>query len=260
MNLFSIWLTELKSFSIWLKELNLSCFPVWLKELNFSFEFDSQKWTFFLNMTQRIEFFEHDSKESNLPLFGVWLKELNFFFFLNMTQRIEFFNDSQNRTTFFEDDSKNRTHFFWTQHKKLNFCWKNTKITLFFEKLKKSNHFQKNMTQRIEPFFCFEKMTQKIEVFSYDSKNWTHFSICLNEVNPFDRWLAELNLFCMWHKELIIFRYDSKNWTFSSEKRLREWNSKKKSKNWTSFYEPLFNMTQRIGFRLWIWRKELNLF
>ena len=71
---FLIWLKELNSFFlIWLKELN-SFFLIWLKELNSFFlirleefwsrQYESQKWTYFLNMTQRIRlsFLEYDAR------------------------------------------------------------------------------------------------------------------------------------------------------------------------------------------------------
>ena len=70
---------------IWRKELDTSFkydskkwtfVKIWLTKLNF-FEFDPQNWTFFLNMTHRIE-----------PFFSIWLKELNPY--QNMTRRIKF--------------------------------------------------------------------------------------------------------------------------------------------------------------------------
>ena len=246
LNLFSIWLTELKSFSIWLKELNLSCFPVWLKEVNL------------LNMTQRIEFF------------WTWLKRIEPSSFWSMTQRIElfFFGIWPKELIFlwltesnhlFEDDSKNRPHFFernlnWT------FVEKNRKWTFFLKNSKISHHFQKNRTQRIEPFFCFEKN---------NSNDWSFF-IWLKELNPFLNMthridffffeirirLTELNLFSLiW----LFFSKESNNWNFQYD-----------SKNWTSFYEPLFNMTQRdeVFFQIdskscthfFPWLKEITLF
>ena len=67
MTLFSIWLTELKSFSIWLKEFNFSCVPIWLKELNLFFSSISLKelCVCFFDMTQRVELF-----------FWMWLKRV----------------------------------------------------------------------------------------------------------------------------------------------------------------------------------------
>ena len=209
MNLFSIWLKELKSFfSIWREELNLSCFPIWLKELNFfkmlkelnlssvwiTFLHDSN-WTLFWWIVSQLS---HDaftchalpsnrveSKKSRI-FHKKWLKVLNTF--LNLTERVELF-------------------LHWTQ-----------RIELFF------NH----LTQRIEPFFVWvpnwifflkkkpsQKMTQRIEpsfVFFNDSKNWT---LC--------KWLIELSLF---YEPLL-----NKSWIFLFL---------------TQRIELFLNMTQRI--------------
>ena len=101
---------------------------------NWFFEYNSQNWTLFFDMTYRIE-----------PIFSTWLIE--FFFYKNfdsqkwlilsgkMTQRIE---------PFFEYDSKNRTQK------------KNQKFELFSKK---------KMTQRIEPSL---NVTQKVEFFECD--------------------------------------------------------------------------------------------
>ena len=83
MNLFSIWLKELKSFfSMWLKELkgiglfrnaqgieplfHMNYFFTWL-ELN----------SFLINTTRRVTFFHKKMTQSVEHLFWIWLKELN---------------------------------------------------------------------------------------------------------------------------------------------------------------------------------------
>ena len=122
---------------------------------------------FSLNMTERIELFlirlgklnhffkwrkelnllflECDGK--NWTLFQIWLQEMNFFFFeIRLTELNLFKYDS--KILFFKYDSKIFLH----------------------------------MTQRIELFFVwlqelnfFSTMTQIIEPFEYDSKNWNFF-------------------------------------------------------------------------------------
>ena len=114
-----IWRTELNIFSLmshriehfwtrknwtfffsWRKELNHFFFfgdsiehfsdP---KKLNILFEHDSQNWTLFWNVTQRIEpdFQKNDSK--NWSLFTKWLKELNLFFLKVWRSTIETFEE-----------------------------------------------------------------------------------------------------------------------------------------------------------------------
>ena len=166
------WPSRIQPFwKIWLKELN---FFVLFKELNLFFENYSQNyiffsiwltemwlnWTFFFNMTQRIEplFFLNMTPEiepffsaclKEIELFTMWLKELNFFWIL--TQRIEFFlEDDAKNWTFY--DPKNwtlfqmiqRTNFlsyfskhwfFWVWRKELNH-WKNDWFFLRVRKLK----------------------------------------------------------------------------------------------------------------------------
>ena len=126
---------RIESFFSWLKELNF--FPVWLTELFFSnhrielfFEYDSQKWTYFLNMTQRIEPFNFWKWLTELNLLFSWLEELSF---------------SSN-------DSKNWTYFWMTQKNWTS--WNDSKKwTNFFQfRLTEMNPFSLNMTQRIGLF------------------------------------------------------------------------------------------------------------
>ena len=188
LNVLKIWLTELNlHFLSWLKELNSFC--IWLKELNL-FLNDSKNWTFlfslknwtlsYLNLAQRLEFFfEYDSK--------------NWIF---LTQRMNFFGKNSQRIEHLLDITQ--------------------RIELFF--------FQ-NMTQRTEPS-CFAQfdpemfllffMTQILEPFSHDSKNWTFF---FTRLNP--------------------FYYVFKNWTF-----LKILDSK------ISWIEPFFNTTHRYWISL----------
>ena len=137
--LFIIWLQKL-NFFIWLKEWNLffsnmtprnelffkiwltklNFFWIWLTELNFFFEYDSQNWTFFLNMTHRIELFFSDTTQI-IELF-FWYDSKNWTPFFDKTQRIELL--------FVENDSTNWTLFHWL--KELEFLQCDTKS--FFHK------------------------------------------------------------------------------------------------------------------------------
>ena len=78
------------------------------------------------------------------------------------------------------------------------------------------NFFWKNMTQRIEPFFC---MTQRIE--------------------PFFVWLKELNfsLNMTQRIEPFFFEYDAENWNFFSFA----------AKNWTFFFFAANNWAFFLG-------------
>ena len=264
------------------------------------FQYDSKNWTFLLILTQRSErFFEYDSK--NWIFLNMTQKNRTFLFleydsknwlFFNMIQRIEFLMTHKIEPPFWRR-LKESNPFFWTQHQKLNFCLKIQKATFFFEKLEKSNHFQKkydsknwfflffffffpkmtqifeffHMTQRIEPLvmnlFSIWLKEMKFCFFHFDSKNW----------NPlfFSKCLKELNLSFIW----AIFLHDSKNWLFSI---WRKDFFKLTQKSWTHFFPWLkemtlflqndaqnwtliLNVTQRMEpFFLWIRRKELNPF
>ena len=93
-----------------------------------------------------------------------------------------------------------------------------------------------NMTHRMEPFFSiwlkelnpFRNITQRTEPFStYDSQNWTFFSIELFEYDSnewfFSICFEELNPFLIWPKELTFGKM-------------------------SQIFEPFLNMTQRIDF------------
>ena len=115
----------------------------------------------------------------------------------------------------------------------------------FRMRLNESNPFL-NTTQRMKRFF-----------FEYDSMNWTLFNTT-RRIELFFNTTHRIEPFFLW--------YDSKYWTsfvwlslwielFFQEIWLD-------SSNWTSCYEPLFKMTQRIEplvMNLFsIWFKELN--
>ena len=195
------------------QRVGLFFFWIWLKRLEPSFEYDSKKWaffsesdsknwTFFSNVTQRIEpLFEYDSENLNFCqinttqsqrielsfFFSIRLNELNTFF-LHVIHVFKWFKDF-----FWKNFSKNwifiwlkewyltqrlETYVFGIWFKELDlFLWladlkffffKNYDAKIFFEK-----YDSKNWT-----FFCFEKMTQRIEPFFFwfSVKNWAFFS------------------------------------------------------------------------------------
>ena len=197
-------------FLIWLKEL---CFLTWLKGLNSLLKLTQKGWTFFLlNMTQWIEpLFEYDSQNwtSFLSMTQrIWI------FFLKMTQRNEPIRKKRwNNWTAFCYDSKNWNFFFKKRLKQMSFWVWLTGIEHFF-----LNFFK--MTQRVEPF-VFLKMSHRIELFFF------FFFKMLKELNLsfiwtifyMTQWIEFfLNLtrrvepfFLIWLKELDFFEYDSKN-------------------------------------------------
>ena len=176
-------------------------FFVLLSELNF-FKYDSVKWTFFSNMTQRIEFLTRMTQRIECfflkkiflkELFFLWLKglnffrckELNLFFFLFDSKNWTFFLQKWRKELspfFCEYDAKNWTFFLFASKnwaffsiwlKELNFCFPSIwlkEFNLFFELDPKGWTFLLSMTQRIEPFFFLE----------YDSKNhfWKRLKDC----------------------------------------------------------------------------------
>ena len=118
-------------------------------------------------------------------------------YFLNMTQRTELFfrYDTKKLNFFVECDSKSWT-FFQCDSKSfltkmtlsiLPFLKYDSRIELFLKNYDSQNWtLPINMTHRMEPFFSiwlkelnpFRNITQRTEPFStYDSKNWTFFSI-----------------------------------------------------------------------------------
>ena len=240
LNYFFTWLNELNFFS----QFDSKFFLIWLKELDF-----------FLNMTRRIEpFFEHDSKELNLSLFLIWLEDLNLFFeydsknwffvrnlrlkvkesnllFFNTTQRIEhlFLHVThvliwfQELIFFLVKNFSKNIFFIWLKEWYLT---QRLEIYLFQIWFKELDFFFL-MTRRLEAFFFFQKlwrkeffwknMTQRIEPFLSDSKNWTlllwiwrrelNLSVLPQRIEFFSQfWLEELShFFWIGLKELNYF-------------------------------------------------------
>ena len=181
-----------------------------------------------------------------------------------MTHRTEpFFPcDSRNWTLL-----SNMTHSNWTSsllHDSKN--W-----TLFWIWLKE-----------LKIFMIF--LTQRIDFFEYDSKNWTFFSwMWLTELNFFRIWLKELNFLLNMTQRIELFvEHDSNNWlssffrmtkillnttqriepflkyvpknrTFFFLKICSKNFFQYDSQNWTHF----FSITYRIE-HLRVWLKELN--
>ena len=204
----------------------------------FLMKYDSQNsknWTFFSQMSQRIELSEEKHYSQNWtwvieiePFFFTWLKELNLFFWLWLKE-----------LNFFDYDSKNWTFDYWL--KELNLSLKNDSKNLF-------SHDSKNLT-----FFEYDSKnwtllwTWLTETFlNYNSKNWLFFLVKYlthktKRIEPSLSWLKELNQFfwrlnwtLFWSTELnILFEHDSQNWTlFECD-----------LNNWTEFSKIL---TQRI--------------
>ena len=187
MNLFSIWLKEMKFcfFFILTQRIETLCFSQ-----NVSKNWTSLSYELLFYTTQRIDFFQYDAK-----IFSNWLKrvELTFFHdskkwpcFSKMTHRIEplfWMWRKEWNPFFFEYDAKNWILFLWIWRKELKALFIMTRrIEPSRKLLKDLNLLFLNLTQRIEPFFesdsKFEnfglKNSQNIELFpkNYDSKNW----------------------------------------------------------------------------------------
>ena len=189
---------------IWLKELNFLFCSIWLKELFLFFRF---KYLDLFHMTQRIE--PSFLRDSNTWTFlkKNWIKEMDFF------SGLKVFSSKKKLT-------------------ELNFF---VNWTVYFL----------SMTQRIEPlnflydakiWTLFQHITQRIDFFEKESKNWTFWWI----------WLKELNSF---------WKCDSKNWTlFGSMPQRIELFLEVCTKKFNFFS----NTTQRIEF-FQIWLKDLNL-
>ena len=186
----------------------------------FSWNNDSQNWTFFLEKTtQRIELFYLDSKNCT---FSIWLKELNLFY---MTQNLSCF--------FFEKKDFQRIEAFWQRRlKELNFFCLIQRINLFYCDFQKIDFFK--MIQRIEydskDWTSFSNLTQK---------NWTSFQLWLKKLNLFPIWL-ELNLFPIWLRRIepLFWYMTQKNWTPLFMNMAQKFGS--------------LNMTLGIDFSLWL--------
>ena len=143
-------------------------FSIWLKELNY------------INMTWRVEPFFIWPKE--WTCLEKWVKYLNPF--LNMSQRIEFFQMIQIIEPHFKIGSLNwifvilRIEFFLEKQRI-------ERIEPFLDITESIEPFNfLNMTQRFEPFF--PNITQRFVFFlkKKNPKNWTRW-IWLNELNSF---------------------------------------------------------------------------
>ena len=281
LNLF-IWLKELNTFSgIWLNGLNF--FSIRLKELN-----RVSKWhkelNPFLNMTHR-NFSELQLKEFFLIKYASQNSK-NWTFFSQISRRIELFekHDSQNWTIFhvthgIEPLLSNMSHrnwiflfymtqwiepffFFWIWLKELNFFFLNFDA--------KNWTFFLDMTQRIDPYLLNFDTNQRIEPFQKWLKEFNFLlELCLKEFFYLKKWLEEMiffnwlqnwtflndSNFSIWLKELN-FLFDSKNWTFFFLIVTQNFNFLK----WLEELRPFLILTQRIEPSLWIWLKERTFF
>ena len=147
-------------------------------------------------------------------------------------------------------DSKTWTFcFFQTWFKELDLFWWPQTWSFFWNY--DAFFFLKKWLKELDPTFWLKEliflydsknrtlfcMTQRIEPFLYDLKNWTFLWI----------WRRELNLLLMRRKELNFFFFASKNWTFFLLYR----------KYLSSFFWKN-KLTQRIELFFLIWLKELK--
>ena len=92
-------------------------------------------------------------------------------------------------------------------------------------------------------------MSQWIEPFLNDAKNWTSFiSNMTQRIEFFLKWLKVLNFFFflkMWLKRIELCKYDSENWTFPF------FNTTHRIKDWCFFFF-------QFDSKNWIWFKALN--
>ena len=277
LNPFSLNMTkELDSFFLNLTQRIGPFFQIWLQEMNFFqnmthriepfflnlthrielflVEYDSTNWTLFL-LTQRLVFFQCDTKsffflqtwlwafnpfekfDSRIrlflkktmthrmePFFSIWLKELNPF--QNIAQRTE------PLSTY---DSKNWTLFQNITHRIEPFSTCDSKNWTFFSK----ELFQYDSKDEI-----FQYVLKSWTLFCFDLKNWQFLEKWVKYLNPFWKWLKELNFF---HMIQIIEPY--------FEKRLTELNFLKLLSELSFFFEknqrieriePFLDITQRI--------------
>ena len=258
---------------------NGTFFQIWHEELNF-----------FLSLTQRIElfFFEHDTKNwkpfiswiwrLDLDLFfKIWRKELNYFWkffwydskiwthFVNMTQRIEFKKKTTQRIDFQRKTTQRIELFlFWLRLKEwnsfliwlevLNFSNKKLWLQEFF-------FLKKNMTQRIEPFFEWQKMEffwktlrnelfwtllEELNPFYYVFKNSTPFKKNDSKNWPLLQYDSKI-LFFKYDSNFFCFEYDSENWTFFSI-----WHKGLNLFVECDSIQPFFNVIQKVFLQKWL--------
>ena len=274
---------ELNHFFFW--RLNWTLFRS--KELNILFEYDSQNWTLFWNVTQRIEpdFQKIDSK--NWSLFTRRLKELNPLH--KMTQRIEPFflkvwpstiepfekYDSKDWTLLFNMTQRIEPSFHkWLED--LNFLLQICLIeSNFFLKKKKKRWLQELIFWKYQSKYRnFILMTQRIELFFL--KNMTHgtepFFHVTHGIEPFfPTWLIVIESFFFDMTQRIepFLEYDSKSWKFFMNFWLKELNLFwiwLENLNFSWMWLTELNFLTRIEFFsvwqrfCWIRLKESNLF
>ena len=254
MNLFSIWLKELKSF-----------FQYYANNWTFLvFQYDSKNWTFFkmlkeLNLSSIWITFWHDS---NWTLFDQYDSKSRIFS-QKMTQSVEhLFEFDWKSWTFFALDSQNWTFFnFMTQRIEAFCVW----VQNWILKKKKKNHHPK-MTQRIEPF---RNMTHRIDFWNEkDSLNGT--LLFTDRSEPFfSTWLTVLNpSFNMTQRMNFFWLTQKKNWTLCQKKSQRVELFFSAVKNcffsfsiWLEELITFFSIClKELNFFSWIWPTELNLF
>ena len=192
-----------------IEPLFMNLFSIWLKELKSFLQYDSKSSTFLVcsNMTQRIEpFFEFWLQELNFfwlglteldPFSWIWLRELKISWFFFMSPRIELFSKMTQRIEPF---------FLWIWRKELNLFSLNvmSRIWIFLYDAKNWTLLF-NMTHSIEPFFStwlkewifFLIDSKKIEpcVKRKVSKSGIFFSEVKNCFLSFSTWLEELLFF-----------------------------------------------------------------
>ena len=263
------------------QRIELFFFSMWLNELNFFFNLTQRIEFFFFFSEWLKDFVEYDSK--NRTFLWIWLKVLSLFFnmtqgiessfsewledlnlILQMSQRIKPFLKKKKMTRRIDllKNISNYRNFLMTQrielllkktvtHRTEPFFHMIHRIEPFFSTwLKELNLFF--LTCLINFFFCKKfkelnlllSMTQRIEPFEHDSKNWTFFEHDSQKWTLFFSITQRMEHLRVWLKELDIFSFDSKNWTFCFTW-LQEQNFFY-SKNWTFFFS---NLNQRIVFQ-----------
>ena len=188
-------------------------------------------------------------------IFSIRLKELKF---SNTTQRIQFFSDLTQSIELFLYDT------LWIELFLFQEIWlDSSNWTSFYEPLFK-------MTQRVEVFLSDSKNWTFL-VFQCDSKNWNLFSQNVSKNLTSLSWELFLHdsknlIFSIWLKEFNLLLFDSKNWAFSYltqcielfpclPQRIEPY-SKYGSMNWIGFS----NVTQRIELFSLMWLTELTFF
>ena len=245
LNLLFSWRKELNSF---FGEIQLNTFPIqriehsfWIRltELNSFLECDSKNWTFFSQMSRRLElsftnmsdrnnfFFlkkKNDSKNwfseninQNIETLFWWLKELSFFFWETwLTELNHFFHVTHGIEPFFPTWLIVIESFFLTWLKELNPFW--------------------NMTQRVEKFsWVFD--SKNWIFFEYDSKIWTFFFLNVTHRIEFFMTQRIEFFFVEYSMTKILLNNDSKNRTFFFFERILCFFFERDSQNSKNFFQ-----------------------